>query len=216
MNKKDIQAVVWPFVLIALSLLYLFSFKKGDLVLLLNGNNTIIRDVFFKYYTHIGDSATALVLALVLLAASKMRWFYQFTIGFFFQLAIVMPLKHIVFDHSYRPYYYYNKNTDGVLHLVEGLKFYSFDTFPSGHTATAFFIFTFFAFLIRKWWASVLLFLLAILVGVSRMYLAQHFFKDVYFGMLFGFIASCIAHYVTITKQKIWYNKSFWELISKK
>ena len=60
-------------------------------------------------------------------------------------------------------------------------------SFPSGHTAGAFVIF----FCINSYLPSIswIFLILAILVGISRIYLGVHYFTDVLFGILLGFIA---------------------------
>ena len=68
-------------------------------------------------------------------------------------------------------------------------------SFPSAHTMAAFALFSFLAFCFpRKPWLSLTCVIAALLVGVSRMYLVQHFFKDVYTGALLGVTLGAIAY----------------------
>ena len=77
--------------------------------------------------------------------------------------------------------------TDTFYHIIEGFKYHRIqDLFPSGHTMTAFagaFIMT--IILKNRYWGSIF-FTLALLVGISRVYLCQHFFMDIYAGALIG------------------------------
>ena len=66
-------------------------------------------------------------------------------------------------------------------------------SFPSGHTTGAAFAASFIAIVSNsRAWAIFLAFF-AIIVGISRVYLAQHFVIDIYFGYLFGFISSLLG-----------------------
>ncbi|WP_431111603.1 phosphatase PAP2 family protein, partial [Winogradskyella poriferorum] len=79
-----------------------------------------------------------------------------------------------------RPYLYFkNAGLGDLLHLVEGVKIRYVNTFPSGHTATIFYLTSFFALLSRNRTACWVLVVLGFIVGVSRIYLVQHFFVDV-------------------------------------
>lgn len=72
--------------------------------------------------------------------------------------------------------------------LVEGVVPYSANTsLPSGHTMSAFALAVFLVYLLplrRMWWMPA--FALAILVGISRMYLVLHFLRDVVMGSVIG------------------------------
>jgi membrane-associated phospholipid phosphatase len=58
----------------------------------------------------------------------------------------------------------------------------------------AFAFFSFLAFCIpQKRWAALLLFLAALLVGVSRVYLGQHFEEDVLLGSVLGLLLSALV-----------------------
>jgi membrane-associated phospholipid phosphatase len=64
-----------------------------------------------------------------------------------------------------------------------------YNSFPSGHTTSAFALLIFMTVFIFPKNNKVvgLLFAMAIMVGISRIYLAAHFFKDIYLGSIVGF-----------------------------
>jgi membrane-associated phospholipid phosphatase len=74
-------------------------------------------------------------------------------------------------------------------------------SFPSGHTCTAFCLFCFLAFILtpRYKWLGLVFFILAMAVGYSRIYLAAHFFLDVYVGSIIGVIFTILV--VAIMRQ---------------
>lgn len=69
-------------------------------------------------------------------------------------------------------------------------------SFPSGHSAGAFSMFCLLSFLLpvrfRPW--GLLLFVLSMAVGYSRLYLAAHFFLDVYVGSILG-VGFCLLFF---------------------
>ena len=173
--------------------LFLFGFislliiEKGDLVYLLNGIHTPFLDYLFKHTTHIGHGILFVPLILALLF---IRYKYAIA-GLMVAVGhglILSFLKKVVFKGAPRPTAFLT-DTSG-LHFVEGVKVHTSNSFPSGHTATAFAFCLFLTFLINKRsWGALLLFL-AILGGASRIYLLQHFYIDVVVG---GFIGSIVA-----------------------
>lgn len=92
-----------------------------------------------------------------------------------------------------RPFEHY-KRLGITVNMVDGVTVHHLNSFPSGHTLTAFSA----AFLIRilfpdrpLWHA--LAFLLAILCGLSRVVLVQHWPADVLGGMILGLLASFLV-----------------------
>ena len=69
-----------------------------------------------------------------------------------------------------------------------------YDSFPSLHTAIAFTVATFVFYYSKK--TGILLFLLAGLVGLSRVFVGAHFPLDVLVGALIGFLIPKIIHRV--------------------
>jgi membrane-associated phospholipid phosphatase len=84
------------------------------------------------------------------------------------------------------------QNTGITLNLVEGVKVHHFNSFPSGHTLTAFSA----AFAVvclfpqSSKWLQILVLLLACCCGISRIVLAQHWPLDVAGGAVLGIAAS--------------------------
>ena len=75
--------------------------------------------------------------------------------------------------------------TDISSHIVNNS--YSFSSFPSGHSITAFVVFSFLAFNFNSLKYKILFFSIGAIIALSRVILSQHFFSDVLIGSLLGF-----------------------------
>jgi membrane-associated phospholipid phosphatase len=168
--------------------------EKGDLELWLNEKNNHIADVFFKYWTHVGDGAVYAVIIILLLA------FYSYWSAFYLllvsilQTILVQILKLVFFPDAPRPKSFFGESVN--LHFVEGVEVHAWNSFPSGHTATAFAIACALSILMNHsknsiW--GIVLFVIAALVALSRVYLLQHFFIDTAVGAFLGIIAALIV-----------------------
>ncbi len=100
--------------------------------------------------------------------------------------------------------------------LIDGIVLHMGQTsFPSGHTMSAFALYGLVAFMFpkKKMW-GVVFFICALLIGLSRNYLVQHFFQDIYLGAMMGFGLS-ILFYWGQGKFKMeedhWLNQPIWE-----
>ncbi len=178
--------------------LLLVSTVHGDLVLWLNDRHTTFGDFFFKYWTHLGDGSLLAIVALGYLFFNYHK-FFTFLIAIVFQTIFVHILKQWLFAGEPRPKLFFEDQID-VLNFVEGVNVRSFDAFPSGHTASAFTLAFFLILIIKSTWLRVLIFFSAVLVGVSRMYILQHFARDVYFGSLFGILSVVLAYMIMAPK----------------
>ena len=110
------------------------------------------------------------------------------------------------FQHP-RPYSFFEeKGLLSTLEFIPGVRINKgLTSFPSGHTMAAFALFSFLTLCFpRKTWLSIVCFAAAMLVGVSRMYLVQHFFTDVYSGAVIGISLGILAYLgLNKTEQKI-------------
>ncbi len=75
-------------------------------------------------------------------------------------------------------------------YFIENVTLHNFHAFPSGHTASAFAMAAVLSFSFKNKKYSMLFLAGAILVGYSRIYLAQHFIDDVFAGALIGFVSA--------------------------
>lgn len=175
------------------------------MVVFLNGIHFDATDVFFKYVTFIGDGILFVPLIIILLFV-RYSYAVMGTIIAVGHGIIVSFLKRVVFKGTPRPTAYFEDTS--MLHFVEGVNVHTSNSFPSGHTATAFAFCLFLTFLIdRKSWGTLLL-LLAVLGGYSRMYLLQHFYIDTVFGGAIGSAVVIITwKIIESKKQPEWLNK---------
>ena len=133
-------------------------------------------NVFFINYTFIGDGIFALCLIAVLYFYFKQKKLAISLIYAFISSGFVVQIiKNLI--HSPRPKLFFESGQ--YLFFIDGVTHSGKNSFPSGHTATAFAIATVLVVLMKnKNWQIPILFA-AILVGYSRIYLAQHFLIDV-------------------------------------
>jgi membrane-associated phospholipid phosphatase len=170
---------------------YLLQIDHGDFVLWLNAHHSPFADDFFKYWTYVGDGVMLGVVALIFLLTNYYR-FYTMLIAIAFQTAFVHLFKQWLAAGKPRPKQYFEATVD-QLNFVEGVVVRSFDSFPSGHTASAFTLFFFLMLVTKNIWLQLSCLVAAVLVGISRVYILQHFAIDIYFGALFGILSVLIA-----------------------
>lgn len=182
-----------PFVIVLITLFPLVLIPKDQSLLFINGFHSPARDLFFKNLTWLGEGFMIFCCIIILLFL-RIRWFFIFSIGLLIHIFLIQINKQYFFNDVYRPSVYMQwVCKDHLLHFVEGIKIRREVSFPSGHTTGASFAASFVALVIKNKRVSFYLALLAICIGISRVYLAQHFVIDIYFGFLFGIISSTIG-----------------------
>lgn len=188
-SKKQLKNIkaTYPFgVLFLLLLCTILMMNKISWTLLINGSHTYFWDRFFVNITWLGEGFL-IVCAGIMALFSKIRWFLIFIIALALHFIFINIGKHFLFADVLRPLgYFENEGKAQLLYLVKGLNVHRHHSFPSGHTTGATFAATFFAIYFREkivsfFWATV-----ALLVGVSRVYLAQHFITDITAGYFLG------------------------------
>ena len=80
-------------------------------------------------------------------------------------------------------------------HFVDGVTLHNYNSFPSGHTASAFALAVILAIYLKNKRVGLLLLFLAAMVGYSRIYLSQHFMEDVFIGSLIGVLTGVAAYF---------------------
>lgn len=181
---------------------------KGHWILQFSDHRTPFWDSYFFWGTKLGEE-WAIIGAALLLCFVR------------FRAAITLPLLGIgvmitsavtkkLFHHPRPLRVFTDEGMADLLTFVEGVDVHSGPTsFPSGHTMAGFALYTFLALNIgRKNWTGMLFFLLAVTVGLSRVYLVQHFLEDVYMGSVIGvFLAICFYYLQNHLGKKAWLDK---------
>lgn len=162
-------------------------FTQEQLFKTVNIHYSSLGDVVMYGATYMGQAEVIVLALLLLLGISSLRNWWYFLTAILCNIVpniIIQIIKTSV--AAGRPLKYF-QHTNWI-HTLDSWPKHLERSFPSGHTTAAFCFFTFLAFLLppkHRWLGSVL-FLLALLVGYSRMYLAVHFFADVYVGSVIG------------------------------
>lgn len=155
-------------------------------------------DVFFAFYTQAAEWLL-IVLAILLSFTISIRWGWIFSITGILQGLVVWAIKTWI--NAPRPASIAIEN----IRKISGVKLAFWQSFPSGHTAIGFLCYAIIGLAITQNWNSnygfeakrsknhnnILefgLFILAVGMGYSRMYLGQHSLFDVCIGGLIAII----------------------------
>ena len=204
LRKNRFFFLPYALALILVGLLQLL-YTQEQLMQWVNFRNSPLADALFPYITYMGDGAVYVIVCLILLLYNRRVGLLAFA-SFALSSLTSLFLKQVVFSDSPRPLKFFEHSTYQY-HIIEGLDIYSYNSFPSGHTISAFALFSLLAFLDdrkgRGWFFGSL----AMLTGYSRIYLFQHFVEDVYVGSLIGVGASVIVYLLmqqwAIKKEKL-------------
>lgn len=142
-------------------------------------------DRFFRWLTHLGGATftVSCTLALALLAPGKWSiagWQSFAALSVSHAIAVVIKRKY----QRKRPYEALPQAKLGGRPLQD-------HSFPSGHTTAIFATVT--PIILITGWVSLLIVLLALIVGVSRVYLGLHYPSDCFVGGLLGIITGGIV-----------------------
>lgn len=190
---------ILPFILwVIIGGALLLQYDQQTLFAFFNTHHSSIMDGIMYQITWIGEGTLSAIVLLSLLAVGSLRnWWYlalAIVCNIVPSLVITQLLKRS-FDAP-RPLNIF-KGATWVHHEANWPMLYE-HSFPSGHTCAAFSLFALLAMLLNKRYKAwgLIFFILAILVGYSRMYLAAHFFLDVYVGSIIGSLFVILSIYV--------------------
>ncbi len=164
-------------------------YPRRALFATINSHHTAAADSVFNAYTNLGDGMAVTFILLTLFGAPAFRnlWFAITAAACNVIPALVVQIIKLIVAAP-RPLRYYGADSNWI-HIADGWrKLEGHHSFPSGHTAGAFSLFCFLALLLPKRWAPLggVFFFAALVVGYTRMYLAAHFYADVYAGSVVG------------------------------
>ncbi|MGI4021431.1 MAG: phosphatase PAP2 family protein [Janthinobacterium lividum] len=200
-----ISLLLYPYlVLLAISVLLMLIFTKEELYFAVNQRHTVFADVFFTYVTQLGASGGCILISILVMLFNFRKGFLLAT-SYLITFAISQTIKHLV--QAPRPHLFFTKKLHDI-YLVKGVVMLDVNSFPSGHSVSAFsaaVVLTYVAG--KKSWGPILL-VLAVLVAYSRLYLSEHFLQDVVAGSFLGvLITSCWLNWID---QKAFLHTNSW------
>ena len=164
-------------------------FTPTEIMFWINRHHNSLSDSFFCCITLLGEDTIWLGLPLYFAFEKYTKGIKNnqavkvLLISWLSKVLVSVSLKNI-FNYP-RPIEVYQHSSQAI-HLVEGVTMHHWLSFPSGHTMTAFAFACVCLFVLNKPRLAIIPLLVAMLVGYSRMYLFQHFPRDVFAGGVLG------------------------------
>ena len=190
----------------------LLQIEQGDVILFFSERRAPFLNTFFIYTTKMGEEWPYILLILIFLFV-RIRYSILVLVAGLLATVVSFVAK-LCFAHD-RPISFFKKlQTYDDINLVDGVYVVSGTTScPSGHTISAFILYGLLAFLFyKKRYLATLFLLFAFGVAISRIYLVQHFLKDVYLGCIIG-TAFAVVLYLSQSQIPFqpdkWFDQSF-------
>lgn len=187
--KEHKNILILSIIGLCLISLSFFYYNTKDLTFwILEHHNNNIRSIF-KVLTFLGDGAFIIPLAIIIFFRNRALSALMISTYLFSGLIAQ------IFKRSFQ--YLRPSKDEDIRTILEQLalnldEFAKYNSFPSGHTTSAFAM----AFILFFNWNNPklkwILPILAIIAGFSRVYLIQHYFADIFFGTIIGIISATI------------------------
>lgn len=177
----------------------LIIYNKWDIVLIINKYCTNeLLDVFFMYYTNTALGGIFVICTCICVFYSYRKASMIALSGIIILITSIV-LKQIIFQGYPRPTAEIPHNL--FFHIIDGFTYARHNSFPSGHTMSAFGLTAILSRFTSNKTYHILLLLYAISIAYSRIYMLQHFYIDVYAGAIFGFLCTYFIYDLQMFKK---------------
>ncbi len=187
--------------------IFLLSYSREDSHLILNQFFYTPFHHFFQTITYLGDGLIPVVLVFIALF-SNYKMAIQVALTSILAGGATQLLKNYVFDEVNRPSFHFKYFSENSIQTIEGMDLNIHNSFPSGHTTTAFAVYVSLLLLARNTKLTFAFAMVALLAGYSRVYLSEHFFIDIYAGSLMGTFWALVVFAFLNINEKSWFSKS--------
>jgi membrane-associated phospholipid phosphatase len=189
---KKVTSLLYPYLfLLVFCIILMLVFSKEEIYFAINHIHTVFADVFFANLTNLGDMAGCILIAILVTLINYRKGFLLAT-SYLLTFVISQMIKAWV--KAPRPHLFFAKKLNGI-YLVKGVMMLDKNSFPSGHSVSAFtaaLVLTYVA--EKRWWGPFTL-IFAVLIAYSRMYLSEHFLVDVTAGSVLGIVVTAVWLY---------------------
>jgi len=183
--------------LVAGAFLLVAFIPKAELHIAVDQMHSPVSNQLFKAWTFLGDGTVMLLPVLLAVVFFSYRKGLLLLAAYLFSGLGAQFMKRVIWPDAVRPLKYFELYyPDYHLHLVEGVKVHEWHSFPSGHTATAFAMLLAIGIMVKNEFIRYLLLFFAAGVGLSRIWLSQHFLIDVAAGALWGCTSALLAWFI--------------------
>ena len=166
---------------------------KNEAFLYLNANLGLFTDKVFEYSSYLAEGWIWIPYFIVLVGLYKKDKAF-ILMNFLISTLLTQFAKNFIFTTAMRPM---ASGLDATqIHSVPGVEIHTFNSFPSGHTATAFTLFILTTYLFPNKYALSIGIVYAIVCAYSRIYLAQHFPLDLAGGILVALLTLPISIFI--------------------
>jgi len=199
--KKEIFFNLTGAALLAALVLSL-TYTQVEISLSINQFHRPALDVLCFLGTHLGDGIFSVVVALIFLFVNRKAG-VLISISYLSSALVAQVLKRLIFADIHRPLWHLEKLTNVIYYVPGGAERVFHNSFPSGHTTSAFALFSMLALLSKQPALKVLCFFFAAFVAFTRIYLLQHFLIDTMAGALLGTLVSYLVYAQLFEKGKL-------------
>ena len=186
----------------------LMVYNRDIIFKTVNMHHTTFLDYFMRGVTEIGDGTgtTIILMSMVLFFKSCRNWWYVLA-AILCNVApalLIQCIKSLV--QAPRPLEFYKLDASWI-HIHEHWPHLFYRSFPSGHSGSVFSMCCFLSMILPQGWGrmGLVLFFVALLVAYSRMYLAAHFYADIFVGSMLGTLGTIFC----FALMRRWSNRSF-------
>ena len=194
MQKKHFIIAVVLSISLAASLFSMsMLWGKNEAFLYLNANLGLLADKVFEYSSYLAEGWIWIPYFILLVGLYKKDTAF-ILMNFLVSTLLTQFAKNYIFDTAMRPM---ASGLDATqIHTVPGVEIHTFNSFPSGHTATAFTLFLLTTYLFPNKYVLTIGIVYAMVCGYSRIYLAQHFPLDLAGGIFVALLTLPISIFI--------------------
>lgn len=192
--NKPLKIAMGISLALALCLMALsFFYTRETVFLWLNLDLGKVADQIFSFFTLMAEGWMWIPYLLLMFGWFKKDALF-ILINFLLSTILTQVPKMLIWDNITRPM------ASGMdvnkIHHVDGIEMHLWNSFPSGHTATAFTLYFVTVSLFPKKWILAIGFIYALACAYSRVYLGQHFPLDLGGGILVALISVLLSIYI--------------------